>query len=308
MFSKTLGGKLFCINYLRQGNLLITAIKYALQSFRTLQILIVEKPMAVHVQNPPVICSLIVYIYCYLSGGGYVIDHHSAAFGSVWDWALPVQKKLARAAMVNIITNQFWADIVQSWDAEALIMGDAILDLPEATGYPVSDEFNIAFISTYSLDEPFEEVFDAAKEVRDVQFYITGDSRGVKTDVLDHIPSNVILTGFLPEDQYVGLLRSVDGVMVLTTRDHTLQMGGCEAVAVGQPIITSDWPFLKKFFNLGTVHVKNDADSIRDGINHLRTKHDILKREISELRLNRRQEWENQLSELRTHAENLGQG
>ena len=34
----------------------------------------------------------------------------------------------------------------------------------------------------------------------------------------------------------------MDGILALTTHDHTMQRGACEAVSLGVPIITSDWP------------------------------------------------------------------
>ena len=305
MFSRTLGGSLYCINYFRQRNRWLTPIKYILQSFGTLKVLFLEKPSAIHVQNPPFVCSLVVYLYCLLFGAGYVIDHHSASFSPVWDWASPIQKKLARSAMTNIVTNQYWADIIRTWNAKALIMGDAFLDLPDGTQYPVSDKFNIVFISTFSIDEPISQVLKAVVQTPDVHMYITGDARNISRDYLANKPANVTFTGFLPENEYIGLLRSADAVMALTTRDHTLQLGGCEAVSVGQPLITSDWPFLQKFFNQGTVYVKNNPESIRRGIISIQEKQQKLRLEIKHLRERGRQEWKSQLRELSTYANQL---
>jgi glycosyltransferase involved in cell wall biosynthesis len=251
------------------------------------------------------VCSLVVYLYCRFLGAGFVIDHHSASFSRVWDWALPIQKKLARRAMINIVTNQYWEKIIRSWNANALIMGDAILDLPNGTPYPVSDKFNIVFISTFSPDEPIEEVLEAVDKTPDVHVYITGDSRNLDRGVLANKPGNVTFTGFLPENKYIGLLRSVDAIMVLTTRDHTLQTGGCEAVSVGQPLITSDWRFLREFFHLGTIHVSNTSSSIRKGIVSIQNEKQKLKNEMKCLRVSGRQEWECQLSELRTLAKQV---
>jgi hypothetical protein len=94
------------------------------------------------------------------------------------------------------------------------------------------------------------------------------------------------------------LLRAVNAIMVLTTRDHTLQLGGCEAVSVGQPLITSAWPFLQDFFSKGTIHVANTADGIRDGILLMQKEHRRLKEEIARFRDARRQEWNIQLAQL----------
>ena len=90
VFAKAFQGRLHCIHYLRSRNRLYAPVKYVLQALRTLQVLLKERPKAIHVQNPPVICGLVVSFYCFLTGAKFVFDHHSAAFSHVWDWALPI--------------------------------------------------------------------------------------------------------------------------------------------------------------------------------------------------------------------------
>lgn len=171
------------------------------------------------------ICGLVVSFYCYFTGARFVFDHHSAAFGHAWDWALPIQKLLARRAVTNIVTTQHWAEVVRSWGAHALVMGDPHLELPPGQEFFVGPGFNIAFISTFSSDEPLEAVLQAAKELPQIHFYITGDAKRKPKSFHNSLPANVTCTGFLPDAQYIGLLRAVDAIMVLSTRDHTLQMG-----------------------------------------------------------------------------------
>jgi glycosyltransferase involved in cell wall biosynthesis len=141
-------------------------------------------------------------------------------------------------------------------------------------------------------------------EIHNVHLYITGNTNYLDPDRKKKVPANITLTGFLPDDEYLGLIRSADGVMVLTTRDNTLQLGGCESVAIGQPLITSDWPFLREFFDMGTIYVKNNPVGIFEGIETFVKQYDKLQQEIHQLRINGRQKWENQLSELRRYAEN----
>ena len=95
-FARELDGKLVCIHYLRFQSPPHAPLKYLLQTVRTLQVLIGERPRAVHVQNPPFVSGLVVYLYSRLFGAKFVLHYHSAAFGRVWDWALPIQNFLAR--------------------------------------------------------------------------------------------------------------------------------------------------------------------------------------------------------------------
>ena len=136
MFARELGGKLFCIHYLRFQSPIHAPFKYILQALRTLQILFKEKSNAIHVQNPPFVCGLVVYFYSLLSGAKFVFEHHSATFDPPWQWALPIQKFLVRRAAANIVTNQHWADVVKSWGGKTVVMFDPFLELPQGKRAP----------------------------------------------------------------------------------------------------------------------------------------------------------------------------
>jgi len=300
MFARELRGKLYCIHYLRFQSPPHAPLKYVVQAFRTLQVLFKERPGAVHVQNPPFVCGLVVNFYCRMSGAEFVFEHHSAAFGPMWDWALPIQKFLARRAATNIVTNQHWADVVRSWGARALVMFDPFLDLPQGEPFATEPGFNVAFVSTFAPDEPVEAVLRAAALLPDVHFYITGDTKKKPASFFADAPSNVTFTGFLdPNRQYLGLLRAVDAIMVLTTRNYTLQLGGCEAISVGKPLITSDWPYLRELFARGTVYVANTGEGIREGIRLMQNNYKDLEREIVTFRRNSRQEWDSRFAQLK---------
>lgn len=298
-FARELGGQLHCIHYLRFQSPPHAPLKYILQSIRTLVVLFKERPNAVHVQTPPFLAGIIVDLYCRLTGAKYVLHYHSAAFGRIWDWALPFQKYIARRAATNIVTNNHWAEIVGSWGGHTLVMVDPFLDLPKCKPFPMKTGFNVAFVSVFAQDEPLDAVLQAAEILPEVNFYITGDKRKKPTSFFENVADNITFTGFLdPDKQYPGLLRAVDAVMVLTTRDFTLQLGGCEAIAIGKPLITSDWPYLHEVFPKGTVYVTDKAESIKDGILELKQNYHRLSDEVVSLREESQQEWNFRLAQL----------
>jgi glycosyltransferase involved in cell wall biosynthesis len=304
MFARALGGNLHCIHYLHFQTPVYAPIKYVLQGIRTLYLLFRERPKAVHVQNPPFVCGLVVYIYCHLSGAYFVFDHHSAAFAHQWRWALPLQKRLACRAVTNIVTNRHWAKVVQGWGAHTLVMSDPFLPLPEGEPYSIKSGFNVAFVSTFAPDEPLDAVLDAAAQLPEVHFYITGDVKRKPESFFDNLPDNVVCTGFLPDAQYIGLLRAIDAIMALTTRDYTLQLGGCEAVSLGKPLITSNWPYLQEVFAKGAIYVDNSAKGIREGILAMQQNHESLEKEIVAFRQESRREWNSQFVKLEQIIEN----
>jgi glycosyltransferase involved in cell wall biosynthesis len=196
------------------------------------------------------------------------------------------------------VTNEHLAEMVKAWGGETFILADIPTTFPEGKAFPLNGKFSLAVINTFSPDEPVEAVLDTAATLPDVNFYITGDPiRAKKSYLLDH-PDNVKFTGFLPDPEYLGLLRAVQAIVVLTTVNHTMQRGACEAVSLGKPIITSDWPLLRSYFNKGTVHVDNTCQGIQAGILQMQKERESLQKEIVLLQQERRVEWEEKFEAL----------
>lgn len=299
LLSQELGARLYFIHYLKFKVPIYAPFKYILQAARTLQVLFAERPEVVFVQSPPFVCTLVVYLYCRLAGAKFVIDHHTASFARRWDWALPLQKFLARRAITNLVTNQHWADILQSWRAPVFILTDPLVALPEGEPFAAEPGFNLVYINTFAADEPTDAVRHAAAQLPDVHFYITGSKRRKPASYFECTPPNVTFTDFLPDAQYFGLLRSASAVMALTTRDYTLQGGGCEAISLGKPLITSDWPYLRELFARGTVYVPNSPEGIRDGIRAMQQRYQQIAQEVVVFRHESRQEWDARFARLK---------
>jgi len=287
------------IHYLKFQNPPYAPVKYALQAVRTLQVLFSEYPDVVFVQNPPFVCGLFVYLYCRLSSARFVLDHHSAAFARGWDWALSIQKFLARRAITNVVTNQHWVDILCSWSADAFVLEDPLVVPQEVQQFAIAPGFNVAYINTFAADEPLDAVLQAASRLSEVHFYITGDTSKKPDGFFQDCPSNVTFTGFLPDAQYFGLLTAAQAVMALTTRDHTLQCGGIEAVSLGKPLIVSDWPYLRSLFPGGSIYVRNSSNGIREGILLMQEQHEAFEREMQSFAEQSRREWDAQLGQLK---------
>jgi glycosyltransferase involved in cell wall biosynthesis len=101
----------------------------------------------------------------------------------------------------------------------------------------------------------------------------------------------VRLTGFLDEPTYNALLAHADVVMCLTTRDHTMQNGAAEALYLGTPIITSDWPILREYFSRGTIHVDNSAEAIAEAVRRMQQDGSTYRSEVRQLRDETAERW-----------------
>lgn len=283
-----IGARSYLVHYLKFKVPVLAPVKYVLQAFRTLWILLRQRPNLVLVANPPVVAPGIVWLGSKLLRYAMVIDAHSGAFQhSRWNWSLPLQRFLARRSVATLVTNHHMAAIVRAWGARAHLVQDLALNLnPDGPALRLVD-FHVVFICTYSVDEPVEAVVEAARRLPDIRFSFTGDPFYAPRGFRATLPPNVRLTGFIPDDQYLALLRGADTIVVLTREDHTMQRGGYEAVALEKPLITSRWPLLMEVFSRGTLHVDNTAEGIEAAIRTVRQDGARLKSEISELKKER---------------------
>jgi hypothetical protein len=85
-----------------------------------------------------------------------------------------------------------------------------------------------------------------------------------------------------------------------------MQRGACEAVWLGQPILTSDWPVLRQAFHAGTLHVDNTVAGIRAGVVQMQTRYPQLAHEVLQLQAERRQQWQQAAVLLAATARSAG--
>ncbi|MBW2124039.1 MAG: hypothetical protein JRH07_19645 [Deltaproteobacteria bacterium] len=271
-----------------------------MQSIRTWSIFLREKPDVVVVTNPPIVLPLVAYLYSKVRAGRFVIDSHTGAFEGKWGKLLFLHRFLSRRAITTIVTNGPLKNTVESWGARAFVLGIEVPEFPVAgaNGRPVRP--CVCVVSSFADDEPLEEILCAARNVPSCDFYLTGKipQKGKKVEILKQRPSNVILTGFLPDSQYVDLLNRADVVMVLVKRDLTLLQGASEAVAVEKPLITSDWPVLKDYFCRGALYVDNTAESIGRAVEQALLRKEDLAGEIRNLKEELRRRWYEKIGSL----------
>lgn len=267
-------------------------MKYTCQAIRTLQLLFQKRPRLVFVQSPPSLAVLFVFVYCALTRSQYVVDAHSAAFLSPY-WTRPrwLISLLARKAVATIVTNDNLQRMVARWGGRAFVLPDIPTSFPTAKLPHLDGAFSVAVVNTFGSDEPLKEVLEAAAGLADCQFYVTGRKSSARGELLADTPHNVHFTDFLPSESYYALLSASQAVMCLSTRDNTMQRGACEALWLGKPIITSDWPLLRAYFHQGAVYVDNTSAGIRTGVLAMRERHREYQAQIAELQTTRRRQW-----------------
>jgi hypothetical protein len=285
-------------------------IKHGTLIVKTLQILRREKPSIIICQSPPISLVFVAYVYKHLFGytskPKVLIDIHSGAIYN--PWSKRVTKLLMKLAFLNIVTNtELQNDLRENYQVDSLVLEDPIPDLTDilsSTKYQsghfmqLKSAFSVAFISSFSDDEPLLAVFNAASQIPDVEFYITGDNTNSEQRIFAKKPDNVNMTGYLDYGAYIRLLQTVDVIMDLTTLDNTMLAGAYESVALGQPLITSNWNPLRRYFNMGTIHINNSPREIIEAITIARTKKEELSKQMHELKIEKLKQWDEKISKF----------
>jgi glycosyltransferase involved in cell wall biosynthesis len=286
------------IHYFHYQKMKWSALKYPLMAVRTLWLLFRKRPDCVILMTPPLFAVLFGYVYCLMMNRRFLIDAHTGSLISrPWTYFRWLHRFLCRRAAGTIVTNEALADLVRSWGGRALIMNPPVRFPPIEAG-PSRVVKKLVVVTAFSFDEPLNEILGAAREHPDIHFFITGNKLKAKSDILSFQSEHIHFTGFLPQLDYLRLLKESDGVLCLTTRDHTLQSGGEEALFMGKPLITSNFRILRDFFRKGTVYVDPHKQAISEGIRIFFRERKRLEEEMVRLREEYELEWKLKKSHL----------
>lgn len=279
--------------------------RYGVSAGRTFSVIARARPEVIVVQNPSLALALFALALRRLFRFFLVVDAHNAGIyphDEKYRILMWLSRMLQRHADLTIVTNQRLVDIVMNNGGRAFVLPDKVPEVPPdipVREYPSSA--TIVFITSFSSDEPFERVFEAAGMLpSDVLIYCTGKYQG-RVDP-SSAPANVKFLGFVGEEEFWSHLVSCDCIMDLTFRENCLVCGAYEAVAVGKPLILSDTEALKQYFSAGCVYVKPTAGSIAQGIRTALQQRESLRNDMIRLRQILDGKWKNMLQDFESHV------
>jgi glycosyltransferase involved in cell wall biosynthesis len=297
-FGQALGMDVVYVSASAKRGRLAALYKYPVQMVQTVRVLRRRRPRVVFVQSPPSLAVMAAWVYARTSGARYVVDAHSCAMRSFW-WTRPrwLHRGLTRDAAATLVTNGTYAASLAAEGGRTLVIRDVPLAGSGAGSERADGGFDVLVVNTFAPDEPLEEIVRAAEDLPEVTFHVTGDLRRIG-GTPPPAPANVRFTGFVSDEEYRTLMASAGAVMCLTTHDDTMQRGACEALWAGRPIVTSDWALLRDYFDAGTEHVDNGAAAIRAAIEAIAADPGRYEREIADLQVRRRREWDGAITSL----------
>jgi len=283
-------------------------LRYPLSILKTILILLKENPSIFFVQNPSMVLALIACFYGKLVKIPLIIDRHTTFLldkYTIQHWNrrvfLFLSRYTIRNALITIVTNEGLIDLVKQSQGNPFVLPDPLPDISpiKKKSFSTFSRMNLLVPSSFGFDEPVFAILNASKSLSNngIFFYITGDDRRFQKKFKLKIPDNVQLTGFLPLQDYVDLLFSVDGVMVLTTASFCMLCGCYEAITAEKPLITSDKPALKNYF-YDALFVDNSAENIARACIEMLNNIDLYKEKSKKMKATISKQWDLKLLDL----------
>lgn len=303
-YAKCLNAPMYFIHRTIMGNnSKITApFRYVLQSIDTWRVLNNQKPRVIHVTNPPVFAAMVVSRYCQRNRAHFILDTHPPGlYSRRWSWSLPLQRAMMRKALINIVDQQRYKSMLESWGGKAIIQVNPLFqkNFPNSKGDRKKDLLEITVVNTFAEDEPLTPILRAAEHSPNAHFYILGDARLADAKVLENPPKNVTFTGYLKGDDYWKQISRSHAVMCLTTYPYSLLAGAKDGMMVETPLILSDQPILREYFTRGALFITHTPESISEAISELTANQSMLDQEISTLWQEKQLAWKSNITQLR---------
>ncbi len=282
-------------------NLFKALLRYLVMTLHTCFLVLRRRPRLVFVMNQPIFLPLTLFLLSRFLKVHYVIDSHSGLFNKArWKWALPVMKYAYRHSLFSIVTNEEHRQLVSSWGAKVEILGALTVGDEPVEPFPRPKQPCLVVIGTFAEDEPTAQILEAARQLPEIVFFVTGALKYAPAELVENAPANVTFTDFQPRPKYVGLVQAMDGAVILVKKDQVMQRGAYEAMSWGVPIITSDWRILRENFYRGALFTDNSPASIVKCVQELFGNLEFYRMEIQKLRTEKKEIWDHHINRINT--------
>ena len=276
--------------------------RYALNFWKTLRIIMKEKPSAVVAQNPSIVLALQNVILGKILGYKSITDTHNGGFGLPSDVDNKYVRKASlwaqRHADVVIAHNDQLKERIKDRGGNIIALPDKIPEIPRQPTKELDGKYNFLFISSFAVDEPWENVIEAFTQLGSrYHVYITGNYAKKNINPNDY-PENIHFTGRIPWDEFDIMLYSADAVLDLTKRDDCLLCGAYESTACGTPMILTGTDALRTYFNKGASYTDNSVGSLKVAVLNMCEHYFERLRGIKELKPELEKDWKSRVQNL----------
>ena len=269
-------------------------LRYLAQWRANVRTLRERRPDTVLVMQPPVL-ALLATRWALGRRVRIVADLHTGAFlDPKWAWSLPLVLALTGKHGLAVVTNEALAARVRRRGYPALVLHDPIEVIASASGDERDASVLLPF--AWASDEPVQAVLDAARLTPEIEWRLTGTAPAW---VGDTAPDNVRLLGFVPDDAYWTEFARAGVVGALTTKEHTMQRAGYEALCRARPVLTAPTAVLREYYGEAVVYAEPTAQALADGARRALAAAPELEVRMATLRTSKIAEQDAALDELR---------
>lgn len=283
------------------------AFSYLLKTLETFKHLLQKRPSLIFVQLPPTLVLYYVSFYAWLAGAKYVSDCHNSMVYGYWSKWIFAKKLLNDGIMV--VHNDHVADhveksmgiipfVLRTGITKNKSQGSNVNTLLDRLS--LSSERYVLLPWNFNSDEPLAEVFEAINSMPDIQFVMTWYFEKLPKSLMNNLPSNLKLTGFLETEDFNYLFSHAGIALVLTNRDGTQLSGMHEAMAFEIPAVISDLKTTRFLYKGVPVYVENTPEAIVEGIRYAFENKIVLQEKIKNLRHETENEFSQQIRKLKT--------
>lgn len=275
--------------------------KYFVLIVQTVAALLRRRPAVLIVQCPSVILGVLACVLRSLFRYRLVLDLHNECVqpynfnGRLY---VAILRWMRRSCDVAIVSNDELRKVIAGESARVCVLPDKLPSI-ESVVTGGAGEAPVVFICTFSPDEPYLQVLEAARLLPDVRIFVTGNFRKA-TDLPPDLPSNVTFSGFLPEHEYLRLLSRAGAIVDLTSMENCLVCGAYEAAALGKALVTSDTAALRGFFSKGTVYTRHTPEALAAAIQTALQRRAALENEMRAFRSVLETRWQRDFAVART--------
>lgn len=284
-------------------------VRYIRAILGTIKYIYRRKPKALIVQNPSLVLTLLATLIRPLFGFHLIVDAHNEAvqpFINTHPVILGITRWLLKKADLTIVTNEALASLVRAEGGNPFILPDRVPDVNVANKGNSGRKLKAVLISTFARDEPIAKFLEAAAKYKnELDLFVTGNVKGDSVVLMRKYTDSATFTGYLPEEEYWNLLASSDFIADLSLMENCLVCGAYESVALSKPVILSDNAATRQLFRKGAVYVDNSVEGISSGINEIIERLHYLEKEVVDLKVEMRSNWDLQATELKSDIKRL---
>ncbi len=283
------------------------AFSYFLKTTETFKYLLQKRPPLIFAQLPPTLVLYYVAIYAWLTGTKYVSDCHNSMVYGYWSkWIFA--KKLLNAGIMIVHNDHVAEHVKKSMGITPFVLRTGITKRNYQDNnlntllnrLSLSSKHYVILPWNFNSDEPLAEVFEAINSMPDIQFVMTWYFEKLTKSLMNNLPPNLKLTGFLEIEDFNYLFSNAGIALVLTNRDGTQLSGMHEAMAFEIPAVISNLNTTRFLYKDTPIYVKNDPESIVKGIRQAFENRIELQEKIKILRHETEDEFSQQILKLKT--------